>query len=137
MSKTVKILIIVVAAVLLLTSGVVAFFVISSTGEAKDEPRFVFDPGDSFVTNVSDDKALVKSTIVIQVIGEDVLKELESNSMRVRDDIISVLRGKTKEEMLSADIQEQLKTEICGRIASDLGIEGVETVYFREFVIQQ
>lgn len=140
MSKTVKILIAVIAAFLLIVSGLVAFLIVRSSGaaEEKEEPRFIYDPGESFVTNVLDDKSLVKSTLVIQVIGEEPLEVLKANEIRVRDCIISVLRKKTKDEMLSEDIQEQLKSEICGRIASELELDGlVETVYFREFVIQQ
>jgi flagellar FliL protein len=136
MNKTVKILIVVIVAIVLIASGVIGFILVKSTPE-KEEPRFIYDPGTSFVTNVQDDKALVKSTLVIQVVGKDTTEKLTENSVQVRDSIISVLRQKTKDEMMSEDIQETLKTEICNRLTEDTGIEGIETIYFSEFVVQQ
>ncbi len=135
MSKTVKILIVVIiAVVVLLAAGVVTFLLVSN-GSEKEEPRFIYDPGTSFITNVKDDEALAKTTLVIQVIGKKPLEALTANSVKVNDSIISVLREKTKEEMGSPEIQNQLKNDICTRLASELGIEGIETIYFNEFVI--
>ncbi len=134
MTKTVKILIAIIIVIVLGASGAIAFILTRTSGE-KEEPRFIYDPATSFITNVLDDDTLAKTTLVIQVIGEKTIEELNANAVKVNDCIISVLREKTKEEMRSPGIQEQLKTEICGRLTSDLGIEGIETIYFNEFVV--
>lgn len=136
MNKTVKILIVVIIAIVLIASGIIGFILVKASPE-KEEPRFIYDPGTAFITNVQNDKALVKSTLVIQVIGEEPVEELTANQIKVRDSIISVLRSKTKDEMMSEGIQESLKAEICSRLTADTGIEGIETIYFSEFVVQQ
>lgn len=133
-NKIVKILIAIIIVIVLGASGAIAFILTRNTGE-KEEPRFIYDPAISFITNVQDAEALVKTTLVIQVIGEDTLEELTKNSVKVNDCIISVLRGKTKEEMKSPQIQETLKAEICNRLMADLNMENIETIYFNEFVI--
>lgn len=133
-NKIVKILIAVIVVVVLGASGAIAFILTRNSGE-KEEPRYIYDPAISFITNVQDDEALVKTTLVIQVIGEKTLEEITANSVKVNDCIISVLRAKTKEEMKSSQIQEQLKSEICSRLMADLNMENIETVYFNEFVV--
>lgn len=134
MNKTVKILIAVIVVIVLGASGAIAFILTRSSGE-KEEPRFIYDPAISFVTNVQDSDALVKTTLVVQVIGEDTLNELTENAVKVNDCIISVLREKTKDEMKSPEIQDQLKTEICSRLMTDLQMEDIETVFFNELVV--
>lgn len=135
MNKTVKILIVVIVVIVLAASGAIGYFVMKQ--RPTEVKTYIYDPETSFITNVQNDKALVKSTLVIQVTRKKALTELAEKSVIVSDSIIDVLRQKTKDEMLSDDIQEQLKMEICGRIAKDTGIEGIDTIYFSEFVVQQ
>ncbi|MCH5185377.1 MAG: flagellar basal body-associated FliL family protein [Oscillospiraceae bacterium] len=134
MTKTVKILIAVIIVIVLGASGAIAFVLTRNTSE-REEPRFIYDPGTSFITNVQEDSSLAKTTLVIQVIGAKTLAALTEDSVKVNDSIISVLREKTKDEMTSPEIQERLKVEICERLEQDLNIEGIETIYFSEFVV--
>ncbi|HBN84137.1 MAG TPA: hypothetical protein DDZ89_09860 [Clostridiales bacterium] len=92
-----------------------------------------YDPGDVFVTNLSDGKSLVKVDLMLEVRNKKAVAGLKKINYKLRDSIISVLRGKTKEDLIQSD---QWKNEISERIMEDLGIQDIVGVYFQEIIVQ-
>ena len=108
----------------------------ASCGFAQKVVVFAYDPGDYFVTNITDSKSLLKSDLTIEMTGKSQYKELTDNTFKVRDIIISVLRTKTYDELKSTDIQDVLKVEISDKLKESLEIDTIQNIYFNEFVIQ-
>ena len=67
--KQKKIIIILVLVIILLISGGVTYFVMASN--ANKTPIFTYDPGEFFITNVSDSKCLVKADMLIEVSNKE------------------------------------------------------------------
>ena len=55
----------------------------------------------------------------------------------MRDAIIKILRSKKYDEIMRADIQEVLKENIIQDLQNEYQLEGIDNVYFSEFVVQQ
>ena len=66
----------------------------------------------------------------------DTVKELEIRAPQVRDCLISVLRGRTAEEVLSQRGMTQLKQEVISVLNEILGARAISDVYFTDFVVQ-
>jgi len=133
MSK--KVIIILVAIIVLLVAGGIFGFMWLTKS---DEPvMYTYDPGDFFVTNVMDSKSLIKADVLLEVSNKKTNKYLTENQFKVRDSIIRVLRTKTHEEIMAVDVQEVIEKELIDMLSSQYGLEGIENVYFNEFVVQQ
>ncbi|MCK5129110.1 MAG: flagellar basal body-associated FliL family protein [Clostridiales bacterium] len=130
-----KKIIIIIVAVIVVAGGVTAFIVIS-----KNKPpeiiREYYVPGAFFVTNVKDSKYLLKTTIVLELNQKDKAVFLTDNNHIIRDVIVFTLREKTEEELRTAGIEDELRTEIVEKIKSEMGIDYIETIYFNDYVLQ-
>lgn len=130
-----KIIIVLILIIVLLISGGVTYFVLAS--KAGQPEVYMYDPGDFFVTNVSDSKCLVKADILIELSDKDTNEYLTDNSFKVRDAVVRILRGKTYNDIMRADIQDEIKKDIIDKLTSEYELDGIENVYFNEFVVQQ
>lgn len=130
--------IIIIVAVLVVAAAAVYFFVIPKPPEPPKKSSFV--PGDFFVTNIKNSKALLKVSVVLEVNKGADDKEfhefLTENTHVIRDIIVFTLREKTEEELRSSDIQEQLRKEFIAKINEKLGIDNVQAIYFNDYVLQ-
>ena len=129
-----KVIIILVAVIaLLVAGGIFGFWWLTKS----DEPKlYSYDPGEFFVTNVVDSKALIKTDIIIELSNKDTNKYLTANAPQVRDIIIRVLRSKSYDEIMQADIQDKIEKEVIDALTSQYSLEGIENIYFNEFVVQ-
>ena len=104
------------------------------------EPEiFFYTPGDYFVTNIKDSKALIKVTIVLELstTDEESAREyLTENNHIIRDVIVFTLRSKTEDELRSQGIEDTLRKEIAKNLESKMGLDYIETIYFNDYVIQ-
>lgn len=101
-----------------------------------EERYYLLDPGDYFVTNIKDSRSLLKTDIIIKMKDKKKHKHLSSNNYLVRDGIISLLSGKTFDELIGEHSQVSLKTEIIDRLNYTFDCDSIVDVYFNEFVIQ-
>lgn len=133
-----KKVIIILVALIVLGGAAVYFFVLPKPPEPEKKSTYV--PGDFFVTNIKDSKALLKTTVVLEVnkAAEDAefAKFMEENNPVIRDIIVFTLREKTETELRSTGIQDQLRIEIVSKINEKLGIDNVKTIYFNDYVLQ-
>lgn len=128
-----KIIIILCAVIVLLVSVVVGFIIARSSQEPK---LYTIDPGDSFITNVQDSTSLLKTDILLETSNKDTSEFLTENSFKIRDVIIKILRNKTKADLTQKDTQDILEREIIDNLTREYQVEGIENIYFNEFVIQ-
>lgn len=104
------------------------------SGAAK---TFTYEPGDAFITTVSASKSLMKTDITIEVKSKDTVAFLTANNYKVRDTIINVLRNQTLEDIQASDSQTKIKQKILDALKKNLSVDGIDNIYFKEFVVQQ
>lgn len=129
-----KVIIILAVIIVLLISGIVGFVIWKTPKEVK---LYQVDPGDAFITNVANSKYLVKADILIETSDKKSMQYMTANDYKVRDVIISTLRSKDSDAMMQSDIQATLEKEILQALSEKYELEGLEHIYFNEFVIQQ
>lgn len=133
--KNAKIIIIALVVLIVVLVGVIFLYVSAPKEEVTE--YFLYDTGEVFVTNVLGSRALLKTHITIELTNEDTLKFCESNQFKVRDTIIGILRSKPHEILASEENTQQLKQEVLTTLSNKYELEGLENIYFNEFVIQQ
>lgn len=134
-----KKIIVIFVAILVIAGAAVYFFLIPKPVPPDKISTYV--PGDYFVTNIKDSKALLKTTVVLEIKDKESEDEklkatLEEKSPIIRDIIIFSLREKTEDQLRSSGIQDTLRSEIVTKINQQLGIDNVQTIYFNDYVLQ-
>lgn len=132
-----KKIIIILAVVLALGGAAAYFFLFSSPAE---NVYSYYEPGDYFVTNIKDSRALIKTTIVLELNApanemDEINKYLKENNHVLRDIIVFTLRSKTEQELRAENIDETLRAEIVKSISEKMGIDYITSVYFNDYVI--
>ncbi|NLY42468.1 MAG: flagellar basal body-associated FliL family protein [Clostridiaceae bacterium] len=96
--------------------------------------------GDAIVTNLNtgdvNDKRIIRVSVQLLVVDDEIVKELKDFNGKVRDIIISVLKSKTPEEAIRPDAQKVIKNEIINAINDAFNTDKVLDLYFEEFIIQ-
>ncbi len=133
MSK--KIIIVLIIIIVLLISGGVGYFVWNN--QSQKVKVYQIDPGEYFITNVCESKCLIKADLIIETTNKKTSEYLNKNQVKMRDAIIKILRSKKYDEIMRADIQEVLKENIIQDLQNEYQLEGIDNVYFSEFVVQQ
>ena len=128
--------------VLIVVGGVAAFLLLGAkktTETVKLPTYFTYQPGDYFITNVKDSKALLKTTIVLELEEKDREKQdtfLADNEQIIREVIVFALSDKTEEQLRSSGIHEELRAELIRKISEKLGMDYLHTIYFSDYVLQ-
>ncbi len=128
--------IIIIILVLAVAGAAVYFLFLTPPPEPE---TFFYTPGDYFVTNIKDSKALIKVTIVLELstTDEESAREyLTENNHIIRDVIVFTLRSKTEDELRSQGIEDTLRKEIAKNLESKMGLDYIGTIYFNDYVIQ-
>ncbi len=131
-----KKVIIIIVAVLIAAGAAVYFLFLTPPPKAQ---TVFYTPGDYFVTNIKDSKALVKTTIVLELSTTEPEKTtayLKENNHVIRDIIVFTLRSKTEDELRSQGIEDSLRKEIVQNLESKMGLDYITTIYFNDYVIQ-
>ena len=131
------IIIVAIAAVIVVGGGLAAYFLLFATpAEPTPAPLFTYMPGDYFVTNIMDSKALLKVTVVLVINDEKQLTYLSNNEYILRDTVIAVLRDKTEDELRAPDATDMLREDLVNALRDDLGMDYLVTLYFNDYVLQ-
>ncbi|NLV91196.1 MAG: hypothetical protein GX030_02225 [Firmicutes bacterium] len=108
-------------------------------GQVREPFGHTYDAG-TLTVNLAPGRGLsnrfIRTGIVIASQDPDTVKELEIRAPQVRDCLISVLRGRTAEEVLSQRGMTQLKQEVISVLNEILGARAISDVYFTDFVVQ-
>ncbi len=81
-------------------------------------------------------KHFVNVTVALECENNKVVKELEKRDVQIRDFLISLLTERTIQEIDDAAEKDSLRSIIIDRVNEMLPDEGVEAVYFSNFIIQ-
>ena len=112
----------------------------AAAGETRQEdegPPVMIDM-DDITVNLADEGAtrFLRAKIKLEVHGEEAKKKVEENMVKIRDLAITVLGGKTFDEVRTPHGKFALKEELIYRINRLLGANLVRNLYFAEFVAQ-
>ena len=93
---------------------------------------------DPFVVNLNEPggKRYLKAKVGLELIEEEVRKELEARLPQLRDSILLHLSSKTLEEIQSVEGKIELKNALIKRINQVLKKGKIRNLYFTQFVIQ-
>lgn len=128
---------IIIAVALVLVIAIVAGALFMMMNKSDEEKLYFHVPGEYFVTNIKDsNNSLLKVTVTLGVTTDKEEEYLTANNAIIRNDIVFILRTKTKEELRSPDIEELLSAEICQKLSEDLKLDIFKRVYFSDLVIQ-
>lgn len=139
---TKKKIIIIIAAVAVVGIVIAA---VALLGGDKEPPPVVFatySPGDSFVLNTSDGKALFKCGMML-VIDSAFSAQMDENALlaySIRDCVLLTLRGISLDELQDINALAQIKKKIVGDLNNFMGdayeAQVFYDVYFSDFVLQ-
>jgi flagellar FliL protein len=95
-------------------------------------------PLDSFTVNLKSDsgRRYLKTTISLELSGEEVSLELDSKTAVIRDRIIRILTSKTLEEISSKKGKQKVSDQLQDTMNAIISDGEVQGIYFTEFVIQ-
>ena len=91
---------------------------------------------DQFIVNLGADRSFAQVNIVFEVSNSDVIDEINERTPQIRDEIISILRGKSLEDINQPEGPRELREEMMQEINKILMEGRVTNVFFTEFVIQ-
>lgn len=108
----------------------------AATAEAKPEKLETMDVGE-FTVNLADKSKLhFLRTSVSIAIAPDKTEAWKADEPQIRDEIIQVLRSKSKEDLQKPQSLESLRKELLSKINNIAGQGHVFAIYFTDFVIQ-
>jgi len=95
-------------------------------------------PLDTFTVNLKSDagRRYLKVTMSLELDGDELSVELDTNSPVLRDRIIRILTSKTLEEISSKKGKQKVSVQIMDTLNSMISDGRINGIYFTEFVIQ-
>jgi len=93
-------------------------------------------PLPQFVVNLADPagRRLLKLGMEVEA-NADISKELQANTAKIQDAVITLLAGKSFAEVQSPEGKVLLRAEVAARLNQILGAPRIIRVYFTEFVV--
>ena len=108
--------------------------------ELKEIKQSIIYPLESFVVNLMDKsesgKRYLKTTIELDVMGQEGLDLIEPRKAQLRDAILLLLTSQSFMEINTIEGKLELKRAILLRINQVLSEKVVNNIYFTEFVVQ-
>lgn len=91
-----------------------------------------------FIVNLADRDSghYLKLSLSIELPGEKALERLRAREAVLRDGVLTLLSGKTMEQVQSAEGKQALRSGISGQVEEILGGQKPRGVFFTEFVVQ-
>lgn len=129
---------IIILVLVLAAAGVLYFTVFKGEDEEPVRPEdnyYSYVPGDYFITNVKDSSRLLKVTIVLQLDSNKLEEKLKKEQYIIRDNILFYLRSLREEDILSEDIEDNLRANLKPILNEALGFESIVNIYFNDFVM--
>ena len=131
---------IVLIPVLILLIAFLVYSFISKSFFFKEKPRPT-DTGytysmEEMVINLKDSRHYLKTEIALGYGMEKDTKNVEAKEIQLRDNIITILRNKSREDILPVENTEGLKEEIIHQLNHHFEEEVITDIYITEFLIQ-
>jgi len=112
---------------------------VSGLGDSRQLSEIgILYPLDTFTVNLKSDagRRYLKSTLSLELEGEELSLELDAKSAVLRDRIIRILTSKTLEEISSKKGKQKVSVQIMDTLNSMIADGEIKGIYFTEFVIQ-
>ena len=124
----------VIVVIVIIAAAALYFFMFSGAME-KADVHVEYSPGDFFTTNVKESTRLLKTSIVLVVNDDGLIKLLEAENTYIRDTIIFILRDLTEEEIRAPGTQNELRDSILSALSERLSTNNLVEVLFSDFVM--
>lgn len=141
--KNVLLIAIIVFLILAITITVVFYMLsINKTKNTTDNPIKIdknvvmYQFENAFVNNLKESKKLLKVTISLELANGKIQELVDGRKPEILNNINSLVREKTEEDLAGAEGQKRLQKEILSTIRKMLNTEKVINVYFHEFIVQ-
>jgi flagellar FliL protein len=139
MSKKLIIIIAIVAVVAVGGVFIVLRFVSGTNTTTKKVEPVLVPISKEILTNIAQDDGgfhYVKVSIVLEVSDGNAAKIIDSNTPRIRDEIISIFKGTKVSELSTPGGVEQVKSRIVQKLNSVLSANIVKSILFTDMVVQ-
>ncbi|MBP9015845.1 MAG: flagellar basal body-associated FliL family protein [Candidatus Atribacteria bacterium] len=120
-------------------SGMLDNLFASSPQETKrPAPSLIYVFDQNFLVNLNDGDTLryLKLTLGVEAPNQQVVDEIKSKMVEIRDAIITIISAQTSEGLSTTEGKEKLKALIADNINKFLTLGKVTAVYFVDFVMQ-
>ncbi|BAU22745.1 flagellar basal body protein FliL [Caldimicrobium thiodismutans] len=111
----------------------------SKKGKKSAKPKVTFFiEYDPIIVNLMDPsgKRYLQVRMSFEVADKKVEEELKKKEPLIKDLVLSILSGKTVEEVVVPDAKEKIKAEILKKVNEALGEELVLNVYITQFIVE-
>lgn len=89
-----------------------------------------------FSTNLGSTRSFFKGTVMLESTDKKLAERLEESNAEIRDCIITILIGKTSDEILKPEGQANLKKEIFEVVTDIVNSDKITNIYFVDYIIQ-
>ncbi len=135
--KKVAIIVVLTLLVFLIGVGVTLLFIFPpSMGFNNSDNTYIYSTNGSFLTNLKSGGYYIKADIIIEVSEKNILRTLEKNNHRIRDQIIEILGNIEEEDIKQHDFKENLRNLIKRDLQNILKTDKIKGIYFNEFIVQ-
>ena len=92
----------------------------------------------TFIVNLAGDlgKKYLKVKLEMELNGKELKMEIEQRLPQFRDTILTILSGKTYEDVSSLEGKYQLRAELISMLNQHLKTGKITSIYFTEFIVQ-
>ncbi len=123
------------------------FFLLGKKGEdqaetkksKKSKPKeTVFIEFDPVIVNLMDPsgKRYLQVKMSLEVADKKVEEELKKKEPLIKDLVLTILSGKTVEDVIAPDAREKIKAEILKKANEELGEELILNIYITQFIVE-
>jgi len=88
------------------------------------------------VINLKDSSHYLKTELALGYGMEKDIKSIQGKEIQLRDNIITILRSKSREDILPVENTENLKEEIMNQLNDHFQEEVITDIYITEFLVQ-
>ncbi|SCY13947.1 flagellar basal body-associated FliL family protein [Alkaliphilus peptidifermentans] len=107
----------------------------NNTNAVQSVKTYEYPLGD-FTANLSNVRTYFKSSIVVETTNKKLIDTFQEKNAEIRDQIIKNLITKKPDELLTAEGQENLRTEIKVIISKIVEADEITNIYFIDYIIQ-
>ncbi|MCS7150203.1 MAG: flagellar basal body-associated FliL family protein [Caldimicrobium sp.] len=142
-----KLLIFLLLGILIIAiAGVGAFFILGKKeGEegtkgkkANKAQQTVFMEIDPIIVNLLDPsgRRYLQVKLSLEVADKKAEGEIKKKEPKLRDSILTILSGKTVEEVIIPDAKDKMKSEILKKLKEEIGEDLIVNVYITQFIVE-
>ncbi|MCS7199006.1 MAG: flagellar basal body-associated FliL family protein [Caldimicrobium sp.] len=106
--------------------------------KAKKNQQTLFIDFDPIIVNLLDPsgKRYLQIKLSLEVADKKAEQEIKRKEPKIRDRILTILSGKTVEEVIIPDAKEKIKAEILRKLKEDIDEEMIINVYITQFIVE-